>query len=129
MEWHGNIARFKVGETWYLSGMMFSTKAPWVMGGFIEPHTDDIDPSAFDEAPSFTAKQRKACEGAIMRFFEEGYVVKEGQFQDFCMMCILDGEKYPVLDAYAGMSRNPISPEEVWWFYHAPPDDDSYVDE
>lgn len=130
MEWHGNIARFNVGGKWYLSGMMFSFKPPFIMGGFIQEHTPDIELLDDDEEDdAISEEERKACEDAIMRFFKEGYIVKEGQFQDYCMMCVLDGEKHPVLDAYAGMPRNPKSPEEVWWFYHAPPDDDGYVEE
>lgn len=128
MEWHGNIARFNVGGKWYLSGAMFSRKPPFIMGGFIQEHTPDIE-LLDDDEEVFTDEERKACEAAIMRFFEEGYIVREGQFQDYCMMCVLDGEKYPVLGAYAGMPRNPKSPEEVWRFYHAPPDDDGYIDE
>lgn len=129
MEWHGNIARFNVDGKWYLSGMMFSCRAPFIMGGFIQEHTPDIDLSVYDEEEAFTEAQRKACEKAIMRFFKAGYVVREGQFQDYCMMCILDGEKYPVLYDYESLQRNPVSPEEVWWFYHSPPDDDGYIDE
>lgn len=126
-EWHGCRVLFRVMDTWFVSGMLLTAEPPFMMGGFIERTSADLELD--DDEDAFTETERHACEEAVVRFFEEGYIVKERQFQDFDMRCILDGEKYPLLDAYSTMGRNPVSPEDVWRFYHAPADEDCCVDE
>lgn len=121
MEWIGGSARFQVDGAWYRSGIVSAYDKPYIMYGFIERESEDMPPfsECWDEDDEpMTDKERAAAEKVVMRFFHEGYVVREGMFQDFCMVCVLDGEDYPVLDTYANMRRNPKNAEEVWRFYH-----------
>ena len=118
MKWRNGFARFQVNGTWYRSGRVCAYRKPYVMYGFIAAENEDMVP--FEELPDdepMPEGMKAAAEETVMRFFEEGYVVGKGQYQDSCMACVLDGDKYPPISPYMNAGRNPRTAEETWDFY------------
>lgn len=137
MEWYGNRALFEMGGKWFASGLVWSASAPFTMGGFIEPaETEFCSLSQLremlkeDDEPAWrNENEREAAEEAVLRFYEEGYILPDGwmnNYDDF--LCILDGDKFPPMGPYAHMERNPVSVDEMVAFF-APDDDDGWSED
>ena len=107
------------------------------MGGFIEPAVtefcslDELRKMLTEDEPAWRSDaEREAAEEAVLRFYEDGWILPDGwtnNYEDF--LCILDGEKFEPMGPYAHMNRNPISPDEVVAFYSTVDDDDEWSDD
>lgn len=89
------------------------------MYGFIERITEDHDLSGWGkgEEDEFTKAEREAAENALMRFFKEGYILKDGEYQDMEMVCVLDADEQDEVYPYEP-GKIPKTPDEVRAFFH-----------
>ena len=137
MEWYGNQALFEIDGRWYVTGLV-ACKEPFTMHGFIEPAVTEWRTleelrsalSADVEAAWRSEAEQAAAEEAVLRFYEEGWLLPEGwtnNYDDY--LYILDGEKFPPMGPYSHMERNPKSPDEVVAFFSPDPDDEWDEDE
>lgn len=89
------------------------------MYGFIERVTADHDLSCWNNGgdDDLTKAEKAAAEKALMRFFEAGYILKDGEIQDMEMVCVLDADEEDEVYPYEP-GKIPKTPDEVRAFFH-----------
>lgn len=118
MNWFGGRAGFTVDGAEYLSGII-DTDGCIRMYGFIERVTEAHDLTNWGKGEAYDLPKAKkaAAEKALMRFFEAGYILKDGEIQDMEMVCVLDADEQDEVYPYEP-GKIPKTPDEVRAFFH-----------
>lgn len=83
----------------------------------MKPHNGNStayrDMSPFGNAPKKKVLTNEA-DGNTVEEVTDKREPGKGQYQDSCMACVLDGDKYPPISPYMNAGRNPRTAEETW---------------